>query len=308
MPALIQELHNSRTFDVNVTGGTAQYRYVVTGESDEATVYDLVLATSPGVWYGYTRDRIDMSQRDGLTVWFPVVNYSIPVYNLTDPVPTGVAGPTGQPGTDTPPASSPSSAPPPSGQILTGVSVNIALENQHVELALEVVDSDAIEGSVAPDTKLIGVSADKIDGVDIGVPVANIVYQKTVPASAFTAGYFKNLLSLCGTTNEEEWWMFGPEEALLTGCNGQSKGTGEFEVSYEFKYQRTKRDIVIREGTGEELTGGLICPEKRGWHYLWTTNKKREQGVPGSTAIVYEPVSYHVCRVYERSNFNWLGI
>ena len=303
MPGYIQELRDSRTFDVNVTGGSAQFRYVLTGETDEETAYDLVLATSPAQWFDYTRDKIDMTNRPALGTWFPVVNYTLPVYSLTEPLPTGAAGPTGATGADTPPASSPSSAPPPAGQILTGVSVNIALENQHVELALEVVDSGVVIGEVVPETKLIGVTKDGVDGVDIGVPVANIVYKKTIPT--LRAGYFRNLLAMCGTTNEKKWWMFGPEEALFAGCNGQSKGTGEFEMNYEFKYNRTKRDIVIREGEGEEGEGGLVCPEKRGWHYLWTTNKKVIQG--GSIPVSV-PVGYHVCRVYERSNFNWLGI
>lgn len=302
MPGYIQELRDSRTFDVNVTGGTAQFRYVLTGETDEEAAYALVLATSPAQWFDYTRDKIDMTNRPALGTWFPVVNYTLPVYSLTTPLPTGTAGPTGAAGTDSPPASSPSSSPPASGEILTGVSVSIVLENQHVELALDVVDSAAIAGRTLPDTKLIGVGPDRIDGVDVGVPVANIVYRKTIPT--LRAGYFQNLLALCGTTNEKAWWFFQPEEALFCGMNGQSKGSGEFEMTYEFKYQRTKRDIVIREGEDD----GLVCPEKRGWHYLWTSTEKRQQGVAGSTAVVYVPFAYHVCRVYERSNFNWLGI
>ena len=94
MPGYIQELRDSRTFDVNVTGGSAQFRYVLTGETDEETAYDLVLATSPAQWFDYTRDKIDMTNRPALGTWFPVVNYTLPVYSLTEPLPTGAAGPT----------------------------------------------------------------------------------------------------------------------------------------------------------------------------------------------------------------------
>lgn len=307
MPATLIELHGSRNFEVNVTGGSATFLYYLHGTSSETEAYDAVLTGSPGEWFGYTRDKIDMSKREAPDQWWPVVSYSLPVFNLSDPLPTGEAGPTGFPG-DTPPASSPSSAPPASGDLLDGISVSIGLENQHVQHSLKTVYSAAVGGDAPNCNRLIGLSGSgadtKIEGVDIGVAVANIVYRRTIPY--LTAGYFKNILSLCGTTNEEAWWLFKAEEALFAGCNGQTKGTGEFEINFEFKYSRTKYDIDVTgqvDGHGVPL---LIVPEKRGWHYLWTKNQKQKDAV--ANAMVERPFAVYIEQVYETSNFKWLGI
>lgn len=293
MPGLIQELRDSRTFDVNVTGGTAQFKYVITGETDESAAYDLVLAESPDQWFGYTRDNIDMKNRPALGVWFPVVNYSIPVYNVAaSSLPTA-------PVTDPAPTSSPSSSAPAAGSTLAGVSVSVALENQRVYQSIKTIDKGAVGGGVPRNyAGLIGVAKGEVEGVEIGVPVANIVYKKTIPY--LTAGYFKNLIALCGKTNEEAWWLFQPEEGLFVGCNGQSKGTGEFEIDYEFRYAITERDITIVEGEDD----GLVCPEKRGWHYLWVANQDKVVG----GVKVQQPKEYYVEQVYKTDKFTRLGI
>lgn len=291
MAGLIQELRDSRTFTVNENGGEATFRYVLTGEPDEAVAYDIVQANSPATWYGYTRSTIDLTNRPSLDVWFPVVNYTIPVFE------PGAVPPMGDgPGGDTPPSGG--GAAPSDGDLLTGVSVSINLENQNVKRSLQTISKTGFGGDPPDCSGLINVTKDKVEGVDIGIPIATIQVKSTLPY--LTAGYFKNLLWVCGKTNLYDWWLFKQEEALFTGANGSSKGSGEFEINYEFKYQRTRQNITIRSD-GD----GLVVPIKRGWHYLWTMTRKEKD--TGANALIERPYAAYVEQVYDAVNFEWLG-
>jgi hypothetical protein len=300
MPGTMIELHGSRTFNVSVTGGSAKFLYYLHGESDEATAYDLVLSTSPATWFDYTRAEIDMSNRPTLDQWFPVVNYSLPVFPPGGTLPGGVTGEIA--GTDTAPATSPSSSPPAPGEVLSGLSFTVSTEQQHVQRSLETISKTGLTvGGVTatpPDLKgLIGVTSDKkIEGVDIPVSIATITMKRTIPP--ITAGYFRNLLYLCGKTNANQWWIFNYEEGLFNGCNGQMKDSGEFDCNFEFKFQATKTDIYIREG--------LIVPEKKGWNHLWTMNRLEKDGT--ANEMVERPYAAYVERIIDTVDFTWLGI
>lgn len=295
MPGTIVELHDSRTFAVDQTGGKATFKYYLHGESDEATAYELVRTTSPATWYDYVRDTIDMNERIGLDQWMPVVHYSVPVFQPTDPLPSGNAA------TDPAPAGG---SPPGDGEALGGVSFTIGLENQHVTRSLETIESKGKGGAAAPDFKrLIGVTADgKVEGVDIGAPVATINRRVTIPY--LSAGYFKNLIYLIGKTNAEPYWLFNYEEALLAGVSGQDKGGGGFEMNIEFKYSQTKTNIVVRPD--DPPGSGITIDEKKGWHYLWVAYKPEKDST--ANAIVERPIAAYVERVYDTVGFEWLGV
>lgn len=293
MAATILELHGSRTFSVDTTGGTAKFLYYIGGEPDEAAAYDLVLANSPATWYGYTRSTIDMNERPTLNQWWPVVNYTIPVGQPTNTPPMGDG-----PGGATPPASS---GAPANNATIDNLSFSITTESQHVQRSLSTISRTGLGGSPAPDAKnLIGVTQDgKVEGVDILVPVATLQLKSTIPY--LTVGYFKNLLWVCGSTNQYPWWIAKEEEMLFTGASGQQKGSGEMEVNYEFKYIKTKTNITIRSDSGE-----LVVAEKRGHHYLWTMNRLEKDAT--ANVMVERPYAAYVEKVYDSKPFEWLGV
>lgn len=299
MPGTIVELQGSRTYSVSVTGGTATFLYYIHGETDEAAAYDLVLNESPEEWFKFTRSDINMNNRPTTDQWFPVVTYTLPVFGQDSPAGSGDAS-SGNPAPD-----SPSSSPPSPTDLVDGVAFSIGLENQHVTKSLETFSRHGLEGVVPKDFKgLIGVTLDgKVEGVDIGIPVASLTVKRTLPT--MTAQYFKNLLYLAGKTNNQPWWIFQNEEGLFVGASGQQKGSGEFELNYEFKYSKSEVDIVIRE---PDVPGGegLKVELKRGWHYLWV--HYREELDATANARVERPFSAYVERVYPTADFNYLGI
>lgn len=302
MPGVIKELFDSRTFSIDQTGGSATFRYYIHGESDERAAYELVIANAPVEWYSFVRDTVDMGSRIGINQWMPVVNYSVPVFQPNEAPPPGNAQ------TDPPP----SPPPPPAGggggggggESLGGVSFTIGLENQHVYKSLETIEKKGKGGAAAADFKrLIGVTADgKVEGVDIGVPVATINRRVTLPY--LSVDYFKNLIYLVGRTNADPWWLFSYEEGLFVGASGQDKGGGGFEVNFEFKYSATKKNIVIRPD--DPAGTGITIVEKKGWHYLWVAYKPEIDTV--ANAMVERPVAAYVERVYDTGGFSWLGI
>lgn len=290
MPPRIDELRDSRTFSVDVTGGTAVWRFVILGQPDEAAAYDMVLNEAPATWFGYTRSNINMDDRPNLGIWFPVVTYTIPVFPLGTPPPSGDAGGGGPP---------PAGGSPPSDNSEVGgkISFSLSLESQHVTRSLKSISRTGLNGATAPDPKgLVGVRADgEVDGVDIGVAVASFQVKATIPN--LTYAHLKNLLYCCGRTNERPWWFFKEEEGYLVGINGQCKGSGETELSYDFRYSRTRPSVNIRPG--------LQTSEKRGWHYLWTMNKKEQDNV--NDPPVVRPIAAYVDQIFETAEFAYLG-
>lgn len=293
MPPLIKELHGSRTFSVDTTGGSAKFLYFIADQPDEAAAYDMVLANSPATWYGYTRSTIDMSERPTLDIWFPVVNYTIPVGEFTNTPPMGDG-----PGGATPPAGG---SPPANNSTIDNLSFSITLESQNVKRSLQTVSRTGMGGAPAPDCKqLIGLTADgKVEGVDVSVPVATLQLKSTIPY--LTIGYFKNLLWVCGSTNQYPWWFGKEEEFLFTGATGQQKGSGEMEINFEFRYSKTLTNITIRTDGG-----GLVVPEKRGWHYLWTMNQPEKDTTVNR--MIERPYAAYVEKVYDSKPFEWLGV
>lgn len=300
MAGTLKELHGSRTFTVDNNGGNATFLYILFGETDEATAYDLVLAESPPEWYQYTRDSIDMTNRPNLGLWFPVVNYKIPQFATGEPLPPG------SPATD-PEPSSPSSTPPAPGdtESVKGLQFSVTTEMQRVYRSKETISVTQISGDPTPPALhgLVGLSQTgtdgHVEGVDIPVPVATFRRNKVVPNVDHQ--YFRSLMYCCGKTNSSAWFGFGPEELLFMGCQGQQRGGGDFEIDFEFKFQPTEENITIRDDSP-----GLVVPEKRGWHYLWTMNRKEKDAT--SNLMIERPFIAYVERVIESVGFGWLGI
>jgi hypothetical protein len=301
----MKELHESRTFDVDVNGGTATFRYVLWGETDEATAYDLVLATSPGTWYSYTRTNINMDDRPNLGLWFPVVTYKIPAFAQ------GSLPSTGTVGIDTAPASSPSSPAPTGTDPLTGINFTVTTEMQRIYRSFSTVSSGGLDGEPTPPdfNKLIGVDSEgRAEGVDVPTPVAS--FRKRAVLQGINQQYFRNLLRVVGKTNELAWWGFEAESLLFNGCTGQQRNDNEFEMEFEFKYAEPI-PLAPGDDTDEFLSlrtirPGLVVPEKAGWHYLWTPMRREIDPVSGLEVTV--PYAYKVERVIGVSSFTWLGI
>jgi hypothetical protein len=294
MPGTIIEIHGSRNFTVSINGGEATFLYMIFGEPDEATAYDLVLANSPGTWYQYTRDSIDMSNRPAMGLWYPVVKYKLPQFAPGEPLPSGTAG-------VDPAPSSPSSTAPADGEPLKGISFSVTTEMQKVYRSLETIASGIVGGGTAPDLhRLVGVSQTgpdgRVEGVDVPTPVAT--FRKNAVLPDVNHGYFRNLLRCCGKTNAEPFLGFNYEELLFMGCQGHQRGGGDFELEFEFKFQETKTNIYIAPG--------LTCPEKKGWNYLWTMNRKERD--TGSNLTVERPFAWYVERVIDTVGLGWLGI
>jgi hypothetical protein len=298
MPGTIIELHGSRTFNLSTTGGSATFLYYIHGEEDEATAEQLVRSVAPLAWYSFTMSAIDMKNRPTKDQWFPVVTYSLPVFQQTaplpvgdpavDPAPSGGGGMGGSPGASDP---------------VAGVAVSITTENKRVTRSLETISSHGLGGAPVTNFKrLIGVSSDgKVEGVDVPVVTATLRVRRTL--GRLTVGYLKNVLHCVGKTNAEKWWIFGFEEGLFNGMSGNQKPTGEFECDYEFQYSKTEKNIVIRSVDDE---GGLVVPEKKGWNYLWVSYKRSTDPTTGD--IVEKPVAAYVERVIDTADFAWLGI
>lgn len=298
MPGTIIELHGSRTPSRSIDGGEVRFLYFIFGEPDEATAYDLVLANSPGEWYGYTRREIDMGERPTLGQWFPIVTYQIPEFTNIDPLPfTGDPG-DGTPGSGTGSPSSPSSAAPPDGELIQGVSFAVGTETQRVFRSFATVSAVGLSGATPPDFgKLIGVSPDdKLEGVD--VPVAVSSFRRRAVLKNVTQKYFRNLQKVVGKTNEVDWWGYPAESLYLAGVTGTQRNESEFELEFEFHFREPKDAETIRTG--------LTIPARAGWHHVWTYN--REEVDTTANIKIIAPVAVYVERILGVANFSYLGI
>lgn len=189
---------------------------------------------------------------------------------------------------------------------------------QHIAQSLETLGTFTAGGSgdVAPDFKgAIGVNGDSIAGTDITVPVFNFTETHTIPAENVTQEYKVTLFRLTGRVNNDFFKGFEPGEVLFLGASGSKQNPDKWEITYKFAASPnigTPSGSVGGSGgstgpvTESIQIGDITVNEKAGWDYLWVRFEESEDGE--AFTLVKRPVAVYIERVYERADFEAIGI
>ena len=154
-------------------------------------------------------------------------------------------------------------------------------------------------GTLAPDFQgAIGVSDDKVDGVDITIPAYKFSETHYIPRIFVNTSYKNTLFQLTGKVNNATFKNFAAGEVLFLGSTGQRRGREDFEITYNFAASPNIASIVF--------TPSITVLNKQGWDYMWLYYT--DEVDDGAHRIVRRPKAAYVERVYERADLGLLGL
>lgn len=143
----------------------------------------------------------------------------------------------------------------------------------------------------------INVTKDSVDGVDIPSRQYRMTETHTFWVELINQAYLDCFAMLTGTVNGSYFRGKPPGDILFLGGSGSYRGEDKFDITYQFSYSPTAYNIVA---------GNIFIPVKRGWDYLWFRYADSED--TSAKVIVKRPVSAHLERVFDYTNFALLGI
>jgi hypothetical protein len=259
MSATVSESFISRRFTLGRQAGQ-ELIFDVIGEPDDATVKALVLATAPTSYDGLYRESADVDYVGG-GVWKASVKY------------LGL-------------------------EAENEYTFDTSGGTQKVTQGFSTVNSYAPAGLTAPDFKgAIGVSEDKVEGVDVTVPAFAFSETHRFLESAITPTYKRTLFLLTGRMNDATFKGFDAGECLFLGASGTARGDGYWSINYRFAGSPNQTGITVGDITGID---------KLGWDYLWV--RYADYVDLGAFALVKRPVAAYVERVVLPGDFSDLAI
>jgi hypothetical protein len=296
MPATVYEAWGSRPWTVGGTGLESTYELIIKDAADEPTAHAAALAAAPTDYFGIPRGSVK-GTRLAPGLFHVTIEYSPAV--RSDAAPTTGQNPGGA--GDLPGSQSPTAAVPREFSISTGGGT------QHITRSKTTVNSYGATGSPPPNYfRLIGVSKDGVEGVDILAPDAQLKF--TTKVSQLSFGYFKHIVKNTNKVNENAWRGFAERELLFAGVEANYRDGDAWNITFSFRYSPTNEEAIpIRTvPAGLEIT--VPAGEKAGWDYLWVAYEDVSSEVTGVYQIVPRPKAAYVERVYDVFDFTTLGI
>lgn len=169
---------------------------------------------------------------------------------------------------------------------------------QRVTQALSSIASYAPPGATPPDFNgAIGVSEDRVEGVDIVVPTMEFTETAYKTPVQMTNAYIVDLFTLTGRWNASAFRFCAAGECLFRGVSGSQRGDENWELTFNFAVSPNVAGLTL---------GGITGIAKLGWDYLWVRYGDTEDA--SAYQLVKRPVSVHVDRVSLPGNFSLLGL
>lgn len=249
-----------------IPGKSAELHYTIRGAANEAAARDALTAVCPATFEGLIRKErqieavhVDSSNPDG-NLWKATV-----VYGVTDPSDFTTSFDT------------------------TGGS-------QHITQSPYTVSKIPTN---APNMKgAIGFDGQRVNGVDIVIPVYTFLETHFKSTSSVSNTYRKTLANLTGKVNNGSFRGFDAGEVQFRGASGQLvivEGTQQWQLTYQFAASPNLTNVPV---------GDLTVSSKLGWDYMWVLYG---DAVDAQT-LVQQPIAAYVERLYEFASFGDLGI
>ena len=263
MPVEVVEKFESRE---STTGenAAADLLYIIKGTDDDLAAKAALITESPPTYDGLLRKSLRV-ERTGNDLWLGTVRYAEYV-------------------------------PPETGE--SSFNFDTGGGTQHITQSLATVNRYAPPAKTAPDFKgAVGVSHDRVEGVDITIPVYNFSETHYLPVSVVTEPYKVALLNLTGKVNAALFRGLAAGECLFLGASGSKRGTEDWEITFRFAGSPNKTGLTV---------GTIVGIDKKGWEYLWVRYADAEDNA--AKALVKQPVAVYIEKVYEEADFSALGI
>ncbi len=179
-----------------------------------------------------------------------------------------------------------------------GRRVRIGFDRQRLYRSISTIQAYAADGETAPDFgKMIGVTQNGVEGVDVITPAFKFTRHRTIDASAYNDSYENVLYNVVGRVNKTPFTGKASGTVLLVGVDSQyNPRTDEYELTFEFEASPNQLDISV---------GGITGITKGGWEYLWVYYEDVEDEASGRT--IKKPVAAYREQIYQVGDFSVLG-
>lgn len=259
MAGIITESHVSRPFSIGLKSASRELVWDIINTTDEGEVQTLILGATPAVYQGLILDSVEAE-------------------------PIGVDEVTGL-------------------GIWKGRSRYVSPE---IELTFDSgggtqkkTQSFATMASYPGDAPsyngAIGVSDDRVEGVDIVIPKFDFTHTQTFPEADVTIAYRNAIFDLTGCFNDASFKGFDMGEVLFMGASGQYRPSNQWTITFKFSASPNQTGLTV---------GSITGIDKLGWDYLWI----RYSDFISGFGIVPQPTAVYVERVYPPGDLGLLLI
>ena len=169
------------------------------------------------------------------------------------------------------------------------------------------------DGSIAEDSPLnnkqvLNYDFEKKTSQPVDIVHGQLGWTETkVFADPLPCSFIEMLRDFTATTNNADWKCFKRGEVLFRGVTGARRGTGDWELVFNFMVRKNLVDATYPDPIPGDLAK-VITYDKLGHEYLWIylydwTDPQSQ----GATAAIKRPALY-VEQVYNESDFTQLGL
>jgi hypothetical protein len=256
--ATISESYTSRTFTL-ARQSARELTYDVRGTDDETAVQTLLLSTAPSTYQGLELESVE-AEPIGNKNWKARARY-VRVNDNEYTFDTGGG-------------------------------------TAHVTQSITTINRYGIGAATAPDFEgAIGVTEDRVEGVDIPAPQYQFSETHYFAAATVTDAYKLALFGLTGRVNNATFRGFAAGECLFLGASGAKRGDERWGITFRFSCQPNQTGLSI---------GSISGVAKKGWEYLWIRYQTYEDSTARS--LVQRPVAAYVEQVFYPGDFTGLLI
>jgi hypothetical protein len=136
-----------------------------------------------------------------------------------------------------------------------------------------------------------------VDGVDIVSPTYSFSETHYFAPEDVDNDYKGHIFSLTGKVNNATFKGLLAGECLFLGASGSQRGTGNWEITFNFAGMPNRTGITV---------GDITSIAKKGWEYMWVEYSETKDSV--TSALVKTPSAAYIEQVYEYGDFDDLGI
>jgi hypothetical protein len=254
VPAEISESYLSRPFTLGQNAGF-ELIWDISGTEDDVEVETILRANTPGAYRGRAIESVEADPLGG-GKWKGIARYSR--LENDDELTFDTTGGTTK-----------------------------------ITQSLGTIGAYGIGGMTPPDFKgAIGVSEDRVEGVDINLPALSFSITKRFKDAIIVGGYVRTLLNLTARTNSMPFKGHDTGEVLFLGANGAKRGDEDWTINFKFAVSENQSGLTL---------GDITDIAKGGWEYLWC--RYADFADTSSFALVKRPIAVYVERVYFPGNF-----
>jgi hypothetical protein len=145
----------------------------------------------------------------------------------------------------------------------------------------------------------INVTAEGVEGVDVVLPQYAFSETHYIDDADVDDTYKGVLFALTGTVCDDNFKGGAAGEILFMGAQGQKRGRGDWEITFNFGASPNVTGLTI---------GTITGINKQGWDYLWATYQKEPVGAGADKALMSMPKAVYVAKVYPDADHSLLGI